>query len=231
MRKRREEQEREALERPKKEQEKAERLKRAEERKRAAKAKVKADRSNEATRRACEQREKDAQLRMAKAQLKEKHDKFWREMKANGDDVTMHELEYTIDIGWTKTKGAAKCLFCDEDIKYYSFRCAEGGAVACNPCKNHMCRFVPLQQDGSENEGCGATNVNGHDKHDEEEMYAGTESDPINLDTDDADGNGGATQKKERVGTSWYQQKVRNRFGNFTGNLNAVAFKTELAVR
>jgi hypothetical protein len=35
----------------------------------------------------------------------------------------------------------AKCLFCEEDIKYYSFRCPDGEAVACNPCKSRLSIF------------------------------------------------------------------------------------------
>lgn len=35
---------------------------------------------------------------------------------------------------------------CEEDVKYYSFRCPDGGAIACNPCKNKMCRFTPVKE-------------------------------------------------------------------------------------
>jgi hypothetical protein len=48
-----------------------------------------------------------------------------------------------VDIGWAKKKGVAKCTFCDEDMKYYSFRCPDGGAAACNPCKNKLSCFTP----------------------------------------------------------------------------------------
>ena len=139
--KRREEQEREAVERMKKEKEKAARIKAAEERKRAAKSKVKDERSKEAARRAREQQEKAAQLRMAKNHIKDQQEKFLRALEDRGEEV--EDKEYVMDIGWTKKKGAAKCLFCEEEIKYYSFRCPDGGAIACNPCKNNMCRFTP----------------------------------------------------------------------------------------
>jgi hypothetical protein len=36
----------------------------------------------------------------------------------------------------------AKYLFCEGNIKYYAFVCPDGGAVACNPCKIGLGRFV-----------------------------------------------------------------------------------------
>ncbi|KAH3968262.1 hypothetical protein HBI56_050470 [Parastagonospora nodorum] len=143
MRKRREEQEREAKERMRKEQEKLDRIKNAEDRKRRAKKNVKDERTRETARRAREQQEKDAQLRMAKAHIKAQQDKY---MGDRAEDTVPVE-EVSINIGWTKKKGVAKCLFCDEEIKYYSFRCPDGGAIACNPCKNNMCKFTPPKQE------------------------------------------------------------------------------------
>jgi hypothetical protein len=155
MRQRREEQEREAKERMRreeerlrKEQEKLDRIKNAEDRKRKAKKNVKDERSREAARRAREQQEKDALLRLARAHIKAQHDKY---LSGHNGEVTSAE-EVIIDIRWTKKKGVAKCLFCDEEIKYYSFRCPDGGAIACNPCKNGMCKFNPPKQEDSKSE-------------------------------------------------------------------------------
>jgi hypothetical protein len=143
MRKRREEQEREAKERMRKEQEKLDRIKNAEDRKRRAKKNVKDERTRETARRARERQEKDAQLRMAKAYIHAQQEKYIRDHAE--DHIAAQEV--SIDIGWAKKKGVAKCLFCNEEIKYYSFRCPDGGAIACNPCKNSMCKFIPPEQE------------------------------------------------------------------------------------
>ncbi|KAF2124882.1 hypothetical protein P153DRAFT_361045 [Dothidotthia symphoricarpi CBS 119687] len=145
--KRLEEQNQERMEREqerlRKEQEKTDRVKRAEERKRAAKTKVKEERSKETARQASKQQEKDAQVRMARHHIKEQHakfDKYLRDMKNHGQEVETRTG--VVDIGWVKKKGVATCLFCEEEIKYYSFRCPDGGAVACNPCKNKLSQVL-----------------------------------------------------------------------------------------
>jgi hypothetical protein len=145
--KRREEQEREAQASMQKEQEKAARVKAAAERKRAAKLKVKDERSQETARRAREQQERDAQLRMAKAHIKEQKETYLKSLPEGGEAG-----EHVMNIGWAKTKGVTKCLFCKSEIKYYSFRCPDGGAIACNPCKNKMCRFT-VDQDTADKDG------------------------------------------------------------------------------
>lgn len=96
-------------EQKKKAEEKAERLKAAAARKLAAILKVKDDRSKEAARRAREQQGKDAQLRMAKRQIKEQQEKYLQQIEERGDELV--DGEQVTDIGWTKKKGVAKCLF------------------------------------------------------------------------------------------------------------------------
>ncbi|KAH7066751.1 DnaJ domain-containing protein [Paraphoma chrysanthemicola] len=146
MRKRREEQDAEARERIKKAQEKADRIKRAEERKRAAKEKVKAARSSEAMRRRQEENEKKAIRDMAMAYNAERRSKFLAMMREEGKkgDGSLNE-SYTIDLQWRKIKCATKCLFCEEQIKYYAFQCPEGGATACNPCLKGMGRVTAAE--------------------------------------------------------------------------------------
>jgi hypothetical protein len=136
-RKRREEQDREVQERLKKEQERAQRNKAAADRKRAAKEAMKNERSNQAARRAREQQEKDAQLRMAKLYNAEKIAAFKNDL-----EETDKPTEPIVDLGWTKKKGAAKCLFCEAEIKFYAFICPEGGAVACGPCIKGLSKCV-----------------------------------------------------------------------------------------
>jgi hypothetical protein len=161
MRKRREEQEHEAKERLRKEHDRLERIKEIEERirnnekrKRAAKKNIKDERSRKTAHRAREQQERDAQLRLAKAHVKAQQEKYVN----NLENETFSSDEVIIDIGWTKKKGVAKCLFCDEEIKYYSFRCPDGGAIACNPCKKNMCRFTSPLQDEAEDDSERDTN-------------------------------------------------------------------------
>lgn len=77
-------------------------------------------------------------MRMAKQHTKEQQDKYLAEY---GEDAASVK-EVVLDIGWKKVKGQAKCLFCDDEIKYYSFHCPDSGAIACNPCKSRMCRFT-----------------------------------------------------------------------------------------
>jgi hypothetical protein len=136
-RKRREEQDREAEERLRRETEKALRIKTAADRKRAAKEAMKNERSNQAARKAREQQEKDAQLRMAKLYNAEKIAMF-----KNVFEETDKPTEATVELGWTKRKGAAKCLFCEVEIKFYAFVCPEGGAVACGPCMKGLSKCV-----------------------------------------------------------------------------------------
>jgi hypothetical protein len=76
MRKRREEQERKARERLSKDDEKRERVRKAEERNRAVKMKVNDEHPKETARRAREQRELDAQLRMARAHVKSQQELY-----------------------------------------------------------------------------------------------------------------------------------------------------------
>jgi site-specific DNA-cytosine methylase len=145
-RKRREEQDREAQDRLKKEQEKAQRYKATADRKRAAKQAMKEERSNQAARRAREQQEKDAQLRMAKSYIADKITTF---KQKNAEHI--QRTETVVDLGWTKKKGAAKCLFCEAEIKYYAFVCPEGGAVACGPCMKELSKCV-VGGEGEEDE-------------------------------------------------------------------------------
>tara|TARA_R110002003_G_scaffold107_9_gene9032 strand:- start:12469 stop:13083 length:615 start_codon:yes stop_codon:yes gene_type:complete len=189
MRKRREEQAREARERMHKEQEKAARIARAEDRKRAAKAKVKAERSNEAARRAREQQEKDAQLRMARRHVHDRRREFLQQLQ-DGAAKLPPDVEFVVDIAWTKKKGASKCLFCEQDIKFYSFRCPEGGAVACNPCMKGMCRVtVPTEELGSDGEGSkDGGEDDGGDGHVEEEGNVGMDEEERYEGGDNADG-------------------------------------------
>jgi hypothetical protein len=169
MRQRREEQEREATERLRKEAEKTERVKKTEERKRAAKLKVKDERSKETARRAHEQQEKDAQMRMARQHVKMQQEHYLCETEKGREEPGAGVV---IDIKWTKKKGAAKCLFCDAVIKHYAFVCPDGGAIACNPCKNGMCRFVLPREDEEEANGCedksGVTQESADDEMEEE---------------------------------------------------------------
>lgn len=88
-----------------------------------------------------EEQEKNARLRMARDQIQQQQQKHLDNM-IEKSEVTGNEA-MTIDIGWTKKKSVAECLFCDEAIRYYSFRCPDGGAVACNSCKKKLCRFTP----------------------------------------------------------------------------------------
>jgi chemotaxis protein histidine kinase CheA len=136
-RKRREEQDHEAQERLKREQEKAQRNKAATDRKRAAKEAMKNERSNQAARRARQQQEKDAQLRMARLYNAEMIAAFKNDLQE-----TDKPIETVVDLGWTKMKGAAKCLFCEVEIKFYAFICPEGGAVACGPCIKRLSNCV-----------------------------------------------------------------------------------------
>jgi membrane protein involved in colicin uptake len=152
-RKRREEQEREAHEHIRKAEEKAQRVAQAEARKRAATEKMKNERSDQAANRARQQQEKDAQLRMARSYIKNKIDEVLRER--GEDDAST--IEYVIELGWTKKKGTAKCLFCGGEIKFYAFVCPEGGAVACGPCKKTLGKCIVGKkgngdEDGKENE-------------------------------------------------------------------------------
>lgn len=147
----REEQERKAKERmeqQRKEEEAARKKEEAAQRKKKARERVADERSKEAARRARETQEKDAQRRLARAQIAQKQEEYVMEVENSGEKLG--EEEVIIDIGWAKKKGVAKCLYCDTDIRHYSFRCPEGGAIACNPCKNKLSRFAPckLESDG-----------------------------------------------------------------------------------
>lgn len=142
-RKQREQQEREAKERIRKEQVKIARQKEVEERKRAARARMSEQRSNQAAHRAREEQEMKAKRHMAEDHVKQQQEKFLAE---RGDDVFAEEL-YVIDIGWKKKQGVAQCTFCEAKINHFAFLCPEGGASACNPCKNYRCRFKPAKKE------------------------------------------------------------------------------------
>lgn len=113
----------------------------AAENQRVAKAKVKDERSQETARQAREQQERGAHIRMAKDQITQMQDKYLEELHSHNDPIPTDSV--IININWPKKKGVSRCLFCDEAIKYYFFRCPDGGAVACNPCKHKLSRFVP----------------------------------------------------------------------------------------
>jgi hypothetical protein len=141
-----EEQEREAQARIRKAEEKAQRIAQAEARKRAAAEKMKNERSDQAATRARQQQEKDAQLRMARSYIKDKINEVLRE---RGEDDTS-PTDCVVELGWTKKKGATKCLFCGFEIKAYAFVCPEGGAVACGPCKKELGKCIVGNGDGTE---------------------------------------------------------------------------------
>ncbi|KAH7081007.1 hypothetical protein FB567DRAFT_117695 [Paraphoma chrysanthemicola] len=190
MRRRREEQDAEARERIKKAQEKADRVKRAEERKRAAKEKVKAARSGEAMRRRQEENERKAIKDMAMAYNAERRKGFVAKMREESKkgDASLDET-YTIDLQWKKVKRATKCLFCEEQIKYYSFQCPEGGATACNPCLKGMSRVTAAEIVDLE---CKMRNMG----VDEEEY-------------DDDRGNGDVSEEKSRDGSILDEEQAR----------------------
>lgn len=83
---------------------------------------------------------------MAKSQIKEQQDKYLQALENRGEAVGLQE--HVPDIRWTKKKGVAKCLFCEEEIKYYAFVCPDGRAVACSLCKHKLSRFTPPKLEG-----------------------------------------------------------------------------------
>jgi hypothetical protein len=95
------------------------------------------------------QQQKDAQLRMARSYIKENIEKALREREESAPSST----ELVVELGWTKKKGAAKCLFCGGEIKFYAFVCPKGGAVACGPCKNELGRCVVIKKGNGDEEG------------------------------------------------------------------------------
>jgi hypothetical protein len=139
----REAQDQQAKARLKEEAEK-QKKKAATDRKQKAREKVAEVRSREALRRARESQEKGAIIRMANEHIKTKQKEYLSNLSEFG------VAEVVLDLGWKKTKGVAKCLFCDDEIKYYSFRCPDGGAIACNPCKNKLSRFTPQAVESDE---------------------------------------------------------------------------------
>ncbi|KAF1950952.1 DnaJ-domain-containing protein [Byssothecium circinans] len=157
-RKAREEQARQARERIEKERlasEKRARLaQEAAERKRKAKERTAEMRSNEATRRLREEQEKAAQLRIARAHIERQQVAYMQKLQtlqsSEGKRNEQEQVEVVLDLGWKKDKNKNKkgiklqCLFCAARIEYYAWVCPEGGAVACNPCKNRLSRFVPV---------------------------------------------------------------------------------------
>jgi hypothetical protein len=146
---------------------------------------------------------------MAKAHVQAQQDKYFSDVegKIAGAD------EIILDIGWTKKKGVAKCLFCREEIKYYSFRCPVGGAVACNPCKNNMCRFTPPKQDeaddydavntNSEEDGVGVESVGSTMRGKEHAAeHHGTKAEEVPNHRNGDRKHGAGTQKHDCRGTN-----------------------------
>lgn len=124
------------------------------ERKRKAKESAADERSKEIARRQRETQKRDAKVRLAKEWIKKKQDQQIEELERRGQKLSLEEV--TVNIAWVKTKGVATCFFCDIQIKQFSFRCPDGDAIACNPCKNKLSRFVPPDMDkegGVDSEG------------------------------------------------------------------------------
>jgi hypothetical protein len=144
---------REEAERYRKEQERkaaaAKRKRDAEERTRKARERTALKRSEEVARRAREEQEKIARLRMAKAYIGRKHDDCVSKVPVGGSLPKPEDVDKCI--GWIKKKGVTTCLFCEEEIKHFSFQLPEGGVVACNPCKKKFSVITfPSNEDAEE---------------------------------------------------------------------------------
>jgi hypothetical protein len=109
---------------------------------------MKEERSSQAARRARQQQEEDTQLRMARSHINEEITAF-KETRVQGSQPS----ETVVNLGWMKKKGAAKCLFCEVEIKYYAFVCPEGGVVAWGLCMKGLSKCVIGGEDGGEGGG------------------------------------------------------------------------------
>ncbi|KAH7081005.1 hypothetical protein FB567DRAFT_551769 [Paraphoma chrysanthemicola] len=91
--------------------------------------------------------EKSTRIRAANRWAEIFHNKHAEELRANGS-VLKHEGDY-VELGWMKKRGVAVCDFCDTTVKFFSFTCPSGEAVACDWCKNKMSFYMaPLPGTG-----------------------------------------------------------------------------------
>lgn len=137
-RRRREEQEKKAAAAARRKQEAAERTRMARER-------TVQKRSEEVARRIRVEQERTARLRMAKAYIDGEKDALVATLQEQGRLPSAEEVDRCI--GWKKKKGATTCLFCEDEIKHFSFQLPDGDAAACNPCKKQFSHVtIPVEE-------------------------------------------------------------------------------------
>ena len=118
------------------------RAKKTEERKRSAKEESEKAFAEAVAKEAAKQAAKllkEEQIRMAKVHAAKKHERYRQSLIDSGRVPFEGEV---MDMGWVETFSLAKCLFYDKDIEHFSFRCPEGGAVACPPYHYGLNRYT-----------------------------------------------------------------------------------------
>jgi curved DNA-binding protein CbpA len=110
--------------------------------------------AEEAGKRAIEQQKKEAELQHANTDgirgissaKKLAMAKIWVQgiQRKYAEELELQRLNFAfyskkvIDLGWEKRKGPQTCHFCDAHVHEYSYRCPNGGAIACRGCKNEI---------------------------------------------------------------------------------------------